>query len=157
MGDRLGRFSNPAQLSNLGALVNDYAKPLPRINPDNARFWESAHEGVLRLPRCGDCDSWHWPPGPVCPACFSERIVWQEAQGRGVISTWTAVHKAWFPAFERDIPYAVAQIELVEGVRITAGIIDCEPAALHVGMPVEVVLDRVTDSRTLPMARPIPR
>ena len=154
MGDGLGRFRDPPQLS---PLMSEYAKPLPRINPDNARFWESAHEGVLRLPRCTACEAWYWPPGPVCPDCFSEKVGWHEASGQGVVSTWTAVHKAWFPAFEAEIPYVVAQIELAEGPRITAGLIDCGAAELRVGLPVEVAFDRVTDALTLPMFRPSPR
>ena len=131
-----------------------HEKPTPRINPDNARFWESAHEGVLRLPRCGDCTTWHWPPGPVCPACFSERIGWEAAQGRGTVSTWTVVHQDWFPAFKADIPYAVAQIELAEGVRLTADIVDCPADKLRVGLPVEVVFDSVTETLTMPRFRP---
>ena len=129
-------------------------KPTPRINPDNAPFWESAHEGVFRLPRCGDCAAWHWPPGPVCPTCFSGRIGWEEAQGHGMVSTWTVVHQDWFPAFRNDIPYAVAQIELAEGVRLTANIVDCPADKLRVGLPVEVVFDRVTEALTLPRFRP---
>ena len=97
MGDGLGRFRHPAELRGRTQLMSGYEKPTPRINPDNARFWESAHEGALRLPRCGDCRAWHWPPGPVCPACFSDRIGWEEAQGHGTVSTWTVVHKDWFP------------------------------------------------------------
>ena len=134
--------------------MSAYEKPTPRINPDNARFWESAHEGVLRLPRCGDCAVWHWPPGPVCPTCFSERIGWEAAQGHGTVSTWTVVHQDWFPAFKADIPYTVAQIELAEGVRLTADIVECPADKLRVGLPVEVVFDSVTETLTLPRFRP---
>ena len=134
--------------------MSAYDKPTPRINPDNARFWESAHEGVLRLPRCRDCRAWHWPPGPVCPTCFSGRIDWEAAQGHGKVSTWTVVHKDWFPAFKTDIPYAVAQIELAEGIRLTAGIVACPAEKLRVGLPVEVVFDRETETLTLPRFRP---
>ena len=55
-----------------------YEKPLPRITPDNAPFWAAARAHVLRLPRCRDCAAWHWPPGPVCPECFSPRIGWRK-------------------------------------------------------------------------------
>ena len=64
------------------------------------------------------------------------------------------VHKDWFSAFKADIPYAVAQIELAEGVRLTASIVDCPVDALRVGLPVEVVFDRVTEALTLPRFRP---
>ena len=134
--------------------MSGYRKPAPRINPDNARFWESAHQGTLRLPRCKDCAAWHWPPGPACPTCFSGRLDWAEAEGHGTVSAWTAVHKDWFPAFRDDIPYAVAQIELAEGVRLTADIVDCPAEELRVGLPVEVVFDRVTETLTLPRFRP---
>ena len=121
--------------------------PEPRINPDNARFWESAHEGVLRLPRCADCAAWHWPPGPGVPRLLlrADRLGGSRS-GHGTVSAWTVVHKDWFPAFKANIPYAVAQIELAEGVRLTANIVDCPADALRVGLPVEVVFDRVTDT-----------
>ena len=64
------------------------------------------------------------------------------------------VHQDWFPAFRADIPYAVAQIELAEGVRLTANIVDCPADELRVGLPVEVVFDRVTETLTLPRFRP---
>ena len=135
--------------------MSSYEKPRPRINPDNARFWESAREGVLRLPRCRACGAWHWPPGPVCPDCLSERIGWRRASGRGVVSTWTRVHKAWFPTFETEIPYVVIQVELTERVRLTAGLVDCPAEALRVGMEVKVVFERVAETLTLPKFRPL--
>ena len=35
-----------AELRGRTQLMSGYEKPTPRINPDNARFWESAHEGA---------------------------------------------------------------------------------------------------------------
>ena len=64
------------------------------------------------------------------------------------------VHQSWFPAFKADIPYAVAQIDLAEGVRLTANIVECPADKLRVGLPVEVVFDRVTETLTLPRFRP---
>ena len=79
-------------------------KPLPRITPDSEPFYKGLREKRLLLPYCRDCGQPHLPPGPVCPACFSDRLEWREASGRGRVSTWTVVHKAWFPAFAADIP-----------------------------------------------------
>ena len=79
----------------------------------------------------------HLPPGPVCPFCFSDRIQWREASGRGRISTWTVVHKAWFAAFAEDIPYNVVQVELDEGPRLTANVVNV--SNLRIGLPVEIV------------------
>ncbi len=129
-------------------------KPLPRINPDNAPFWEAAQEHRLRLPRCLSCRAWYWPPGPVCPTCFSDRIGWRTVRGRGVVASWTVVHQAWFASFADDIPYAVAQVELAEGPRLTAALVDIAPEAIRVGLPVAVVFDDVTEAVTLPKFRP---
>ncbi len=131
----------------------DYGKPLPRISPDNAPFWEGCREGRLMLPTCEDCDAPHLPPGPVCPHCFSDRLVWREASGRGTISTFVVVHKAWFPAFAADLPYNVAQIELSEGPRLTATILDAERSDLFIGRPVTVVF-LARDGIVLPYFRP---
>lgn len=129
MGDGLGRLGGPQRM-----------KPLPRITPDNEPFYQALRERRFVLPRCVDCGKAHLPPGPVCPFCFSERVEWTPASGRGRISTWTVVHKAWFPAFAGDIPYNVVQVELEEGPRLTANVVDVSSERLKIGLPVEIVL-----------------
>jgi uncharacterized OB-fold protein len=113
------------------------SKPQPRITPDNEPFYKALRERKFVLPYCLDCGKPHLPPGPVCPFCFSDRIHWREASGRGRISTWTVVHKAWFPAFAEDIPYNVVQVELDEGPRLTANVLNV--SSLTIGLPVEIV------------------
>lgn len=128
---------------------DDAKKPLPRLTPDNRVFWESAREHRLMLPTCLDCERPHWPPGPVCPHCFSERLTWKQASGRGTVSSWVVVHKAWLPAFAADIPYNAVQVELEEGVRLTGNLVDAPNEMLRVGLPVDVVFDDVTPEATL--------
>jgi uncharacterized OB-fold protein len=125
-------------------------KPLPRITPDSEPFWAALRERKLMLPYCVDCAKPHLPPGPVCPFCFSERLDWRRASGRGRISTWTVVHKAWFPAFAEDIPYNVVQVELEEGPRLTASVVDLPNEQLKVGLRVVIDFDNVA----LPRFRP---
>jgi len=112
-------------------------KPEPRITPDNEPFYKALAERRFVLPYCGDCGKAHLPPGPVCPFCFGQEIQWRPASGRGRISTWTVVHKAWFPAFAGDVPYNVVQVELDEGPRLTANIVNVQE--LKIGLPVEIV------------------
>jgi len=126
-----------------------YDKPRPRITPDNVRFFEGLKRGELRLPRCDDCGQFHYPPGPVCPACFSEAVEWTATTGHGTVSSWVVVHKASLPVFEDDVPFNVVQVELDEGPRLTANIIDVEPDELSVGMKVVAVVDTVTPEQYL--------
>ena len=125
-------------------------KPLPRITPDSKPFWDGLRERRLMLPYCSDCGKPHLPPGPVCPFCFSERLEWRQASGRGRISTWTVVHKTWFPDFAAEIPYNVAQVELEEGPRLTTGIVGLANDELKVGLPVAIDFG----DTTLPRFRP---
>jgi uncharacterized OB-fold protein len=129
------------------------AKPRPRISPDNKPFWDGCQRHELVLPTCEDCGRAHLPPGPVCPFCFSDRLHWPKASGRGVISTFVVVHKAWFPAFAGEIPYNVVQVELEEGPRLTANVVGAKPEDLAVGRAVEIVFDDVDDALTMPRFR----
>ena len=115
------------------------SKPLPRVTVDSEPFYQALRERRFVLPYCQDCGKAHLPPGPVCPFCFSDRLQWKQASGRGRISTWTVVHKAWFPAFAGDIPYNVVQVELEEGPRLTANVVDLPNDKLKIGLAVEIV------------------
>ena len=129
-------------------------KPLPRIGPDTAPFWAAARTGKLRLPGCASCGRVHWPAGPICPFCLSDAIAWRDASGRGTVSTFTVIHKAWFAAFAEEVPYNVVQVELEEGPRIITNLVDVPPGGLTIGLAVEVVFDAVTPEVTLPRFRP---
>ena len=131
------------------------AKPLPRVTPDNKPFWDACRRHELRLPWCEACDRAHWPPGPVCPYCFEDRVTWRQVPGRGRISSWVVVHKEWMPAFRDDIPYNAVQVELDEGVRLTGNVVGAENASLQVGMLVEVVFDDVSEEATLVRFQPV--
>ena len=134
--------------------MSEHAKPLPRVTPDSKPFWDALRERKLLLPFCEECGRPHLPPGPVCPFCFSDRLAWRPARGHGKISTWTVVHKAWFPAFAADVPYNVVQVELDEGPRLTANVIGLPNEQLAVGLRVVVDFDVVTAEITLPRFRP---
>src|SRR4029453_1212760 len=52
-------------------------KPLPIITADSAPFWDGCRDGKLSLQRCAACESWRYPPAPVCPH-DSEGYRWPE-------------------------------------------------------------------------------
>jgi len=89
----------------------------------------------------------------VCPDCLSDRYDWARVSGRGTIASFVVFHKAYFPAFVAEIPYAVAQVELEEGPRLTSNLVDVPPDQIAIGMPVEVVFDDVTPEVSLPRFR----
>lgn len=133
--------------------MND-ERPLPPITPLNRPFWEAAARGKLVLPACRGCGKVFYPIAPVCPACASGEIGWRRACGRGTVSSFVVFHQAFFPAFRDRLPYAVVQVELEEGPRYNANLLDMDPADIRIGMPVEVTFERVTEEITLPQFRP---
>jgi uncharacterized OB-fold protein len=77
--------------------------------------------------------------------------------GRGTIATWVVFHKLYHPSFARDLPYNVAFIQLEEGPRIIANVVGASNDELRIGMPVEVVFDKVNEEVTIPRFRPTKR
>ena len=52
------------------------------------------------------------------------------------------------------MPYAVAVVLLEEGWHMLSTLIDVEEDAIEVGMPLEVVFQKMSDDVTLPLFRP---
>lgn len=126
--------------------------PLPSAL--GAPYFEGAARGELLLQRCEGCAAvWH-PPLPICPECGSRELRWVPASGRGRVFSYTIVHLAAHPAFADRVPYVAALVELEEGPRMVADILDIDPGDVRIDMPVEVTFVRVTDSVTLPQFRP---
>ena len=129
-------------------------KPLPRPTEDSAPYWDAAHRGELRMQRCADCGLVRFPPSLLCAHCLSNQAEWACLSGRGTVFSWIVVHQSQHPAFNADTPYNVTIVELEEGPRLHTQLVECPNDAIHIGMPVEVVFDKVNDEVTLPKFRP---
>jgi uncharacterized OB-fold protein len=129
-------------------------KPLPAVTEDNAPYWDACQKGRLQAQRCGACGHLRWPPSVLCPKCLAEGGEWVALSGRGTVYSFIVVHRPQHPAFFGDAPYNVVVVELEEGVRLHSSAVECSNDELRVGLPVEVVFDRVNDEVTLPRFRP---
>ena len=106
--------------------------------------------------KCDNCNQAYFYPRDICPMCFSRNTSWIQASGKGTLHTFAIVHRAPTPAFRDDAPFIVAMVDLEEGPRMPTNLIDVEPdpAAIKVGMAVEVVFEDITDEITLPKFKP---
>jgi len=129
-------------------------KPLPAVTEDGAPYWEGCRQGELRAQRCLACRRFRWPPSVLCPHCLAEGGEWTALSGRGAVYSFIVVHRPQHPAFFTDAPYNVVIVELEEGIRLHSSVVDCANEDLRVGLPLEVVFDRVNDEVTLPRFRP---
>jgi uncharacterized OB-fold protein len=117
-------------------------------------YRECARQGGLVFQRCEACGTPRHPPRALCARCGSDQVAWVRSAGQGTIFSWTVTHQAPHPAFASQVPYAVVVVELEEGVRIVASLRELAPEHLELGLPVEVVLEQVSEGVPLPYARP---
>lgn len=126
-------------------------RPRPVINEDVAFFWEGVKRGELLIQRCAACGQLRHPPRPMCAACQSVQWDTVRSAGRGTIKSFVVVHYPEFPGFK--CPYVVATVDLEEGTRLVAGVTGVEPAAVSIGMPVQVEFVTLDEDLTLPQFR----
>jgi uncharacterized protein len=131
-------------------------KPLPNPSPEARRFWEGCKKHELWLPYCHPCRAFYWYPRDFCPRCASRDIEWRKASGRGTVYTFAIQYRAWHPAWNEDVPYVTALIDLEEGPRIYTRLVNIEPdpKVLACGMAVEAVFRDESEEISLPMFQP---
>ncbi|MFI9050659.1 bifunctional MaoC family dehydratase N-terminal/OB-fold nucleic acid binding domain-containing protein [Streptomyces sp. NPDC053427] len=116
-------------------------RPRPVINRDNAGFWDGVGAHRLLIQRCGGCATLRFPWLPGCAACGSPEWDTVEAGGEGTVYSYVVMHHPPFPAF--DPPYAVALVELAEGVRMVSNVVGVPYDKVRIGMPVRLEFLRV--------------
>lgn len=129
-------------------------KPIPHPAPESEPYWEAAKQHRLELPRCNACQKFWFPPSQTCPHCLSADFAWAPVSGRGKIFSFVVYHRVYHPAFEQDVPYAVALVELDEGPRLLTNIVGVPPEKVTCEMPVKVVFDDVAEGVTIPKFTP---
>lgn len=125
------------------------AKPLPPDDPANRPFWQGARRGALVLQRCLDCGRHRFPASRYCAQCHGERSEWVETSGRGVVEAHCTFHKAYWPAFEAEVPYNVVQVCLDEGVRLFSNLVGVPREHIRSGLRVRATFEPATPSISL--------
>jgi uncharacterized protein len=128
---------------------------VPQITPAHQPFWDSVKRHRAELQRCDSCGRFRFIPSERCP-CGSTEYSWTPIAGTGQIYTYTVVHRAPTPAYQSGAPYVIAHVTLDEGPRMISTLMGCDPGAVTVTMPVELIYDDVTSELTLYRFRPRP-
>ena len=112
---------------------------------DIARNWRLREQRYrLQGTACLACGTLHFPPREVCRACRSRELEPRYLKGEGTLASYTVVYQP--PnGFEEQVPYAVGLVDLVEGPRLTAMLADVDPDTLEIGLPVEMVIRKLTE------------
>ncbi len=111
-----------------------------------ARFWRETQSRYNMVGRkCANCQKVYFPPRDMCPKCRRTSMGKMEKfnlSGKGTVLSFSVVHDG-LPAFQMQIPYTMAIIELEEGARITGQIVDCDGNIVKIGSKVETVFRKL--------------
>lgn len=138
------------------ASVSATALPQPRETPTNGPFLAAWREGRLALQHCPSCRSAVFYPRSVCPRCWSDSLVWEDASGRGTIVSFSRIQRGVPAAFHDELPIVLAEIRLEEGVSMIARVITDAPDAVRSGMIVQLVPLPRSHRYPLPVFEPLP-
>jgi hypothetical protein len=129
----------------------------PPVGADSGPFWEATRQGVLLLQWCTACERAIFYPRSFCPVCAGSALEWRPASGRGTVYAVSVEHNpaATGATFADGAPYAVALIDLNEGVRMLSNVVGCPPDDIDPGMAVTVTWEPLSDGRQLPQFMPL--
>jgi uncharacterized protein len=124
---------------------------MPVVDVDNQAFFDAAAAGKLVIQRCKETGLYQWYPRAGSIHTMGE-VEWVEASGKGSIYSFTIVRKnPADPAFGKLVPYAIAMVELEEGVHMMGNVTGVAMEDIKIGMPVEVYFGKLDEAGTVHM------
>ena len=98
-------------------------------------FFEEVRAGRLNGIQCGKCGELAVPPKEFCPTCQEQNWMPVPLGGGGSIASFTVIRVA--PRGRGgEAPYAIAVVQLDEGVSLLGRIVDIPFESLRSGLPV---------------------
>lgn len=111
----------------------------------NTSFNQFLSQHKLMGTRCTRDGQVFLPPRALCPQDFNSQMEWVEFSGRGRLAAFSIVYigpsHMIEAGYNRKNPYCAAIIELEEGPKISAQLLDVDvlhPETIQIGMPVQV-------------------
>ncbi len=98
----------------------------------------------LEAGKCKKCGKIFFPPRLICSNCKSREFEKVVLSDTGKIVTHTTIRVAP-EQFSTQVPYNVAIIELNDGVRIMAQVVDCKPEDMAIGKSVKLVFRKIQE------------
>ncbi len=95
--------------------------------------------------QCANCQTKYFPPRKFCPACRRKgQIEPYRFSGKGKVYSFSEIFSP--PSgFELEAPYVLAIVQLEEGPKLTAQVVDCIDADVKIGSPVEMIFRKIKE------------
>lgn len=133
-----------------------YAGVMPRPTEVDQPHWDGLRRRELLVQRCSACSTHVWYPAEVCPACHTFTLQWTPVEAAGEVYSFTVQHQRSGSRFDSDIPYVCALVQLRDAPEVTMGtlLVDADPDAVRIGLPVVGDFLDATSEITLLRFRP---
>jgi uncharacterized protein len=119
-------------------------------SPETKGYWDGVARHELLLKHCRACNRHFHPKRIVCTDCGSDALVWKRASGRGEVYSFSEVHRAPSPAFDKGTPYVVGLVRLEEGVHLFTRFVD---GPVEIGTRVRVDFRKLEPGNLMPVFR----
>jgi uncharacterized protein len=131
-------------------------RPRPSTSADQGWHFDALHnERKLLVQKCTACGVVRYPTAAMCRSCTS--LVWEpvEPLAHGTVYSFVVTHYPVVPSFEYPLPILLVELPVPGGgtVRVVGNAIDCAASDVSIGMAVELVIQRVDDTLSLPFFR----
>ena len=127
--------------------TNVKPRPLPKPTPATQAFWDGAKKGKLMLQWDPTAKKYQFWPRANSVRTGKRNLQWKATSGKGELYSFTITHVPT-PGFEARAPYAIGMIELDEGVRIIANLINIKIDDVEIGMRMKVAWEKLSDDIT---------
>jgi uncharacterized OB-fold protein len=129
------------------AKIDTKPRPLPKPTPATQAFWDGAKKGKLMLQWDPTAKKYQFWPRANSVRTGKRNLQWKPTSGKGELYSFTITHVPT-AGFEARAPYVIGMIELDEGVRIIANLVNIEIEDVEIGMRMKVAWERLSDDIT---------
>jgi len=90
------------------------------VKPLQQKYRSELKAGYIAFQQCTSCCLKQHIARPFCAACGAHKLVWLRAGGTGIVVAATVLHRAPSEDWKVHLPYAIALVDLDEGLRMMA-------------------------------------
>jgi uncharacterized OB-fold protein len=127
-------------------------KPAPVATSDTIEFWNACNRDELLYQCCVSCGHVQFYPRPFCTQCHSNALESRASKGRGAVYSFTVVHRSANRAFDDDVPFVLALVDLDEGFRVMTNIVGEGRLTASIGDRVRFIFERRSSNQKIPQA-----
>ena len=111
-------------------------------------FWKHVDQHQLSLQCCSSCQTFLYPPGPVCPNCLSDQLHWTRISGKASIVSWVIFNRTYLSSY--PAPYNVITAKLQEGPLFISNLEGQVPKGSWIGAKVNLIYSEMAEKQYLP-------